>query len=188
MPPSHVRTLDSWNVGQSAVLLTGDSFEVSISICVYSTCLPSLQHSPALHPSLPPNALPRPNMLFQHYSTLQHAQTSPPAPSLHLNAPKRALPALQHIPTPSSRLHANVHTPTLPAPYKAIPSSARTRPSLEPCFLPKGLGNISKSDTVFADPPILFLTVESPVAGCLSDVLMRRGSRRKGVWYPGERL
>jgi hypothetical protein len=71
-----------------------ESFEVSILICVYSTCLPSLQHSPVLHPSLPSNALARPSALFQHYNTLQPAQTSPPALSVHLNAPKRALPAL----------------------------------------------------------------------------------------------
>ncbi|KAJ8582381.1 MFS general substrate transporter [Rhizopogon salebrosus TDB-379] len=41
------------------------------------------------------------------------------------------------------------------------------------CFLPNGLGNL----------------IGAPIAGRLSDILMRRwGSRRKGVWYPEDRL
>ncbi|KAJ8588628.1 MFS general substrate transporter [Rhizopogon salebrosus TDB-379] len=58
------------------------------------------------------------------------------------------------------------------------------------CFLPNGLGNFSE----YVDPCIhgssmLYLTVGAPVSGRLSDIVLSKWRvRRKGVWYPEDRL
>jgi hypothetical protein len=98
-----------------------ESFEVSILICVYSTCLPSLQHSPVLHPSLPSNALARPSAIpaLQHFATssnqpsctlrpFKRTKTRPASSLAHLNALLSSAcqsTPFQHLPGPF--LHPN---------------------------------------------------------------------------------
>jgi len=58
------------------------------------------------------------------------------------------------------------------------------------CFLPNGLGNFSKHILPYMHgPPTLYLTVGAPVAGRLSDIVVKKWRvRRKGVWCPEDRL
>ncbi|KAJ8596205.1 hypothetical protein M405DRAFT_209003 [Rhizopogon salebrosus TDB-379] len=60
--------------------------------------------------------------------------------------PKYTHPPFQHLPMPFLR-------PNQPA---------RTKPSLEPCFLPKGLGNLSKSYTRICRPSNSILDSRMP--------------------------
>jgi MFS family permease len=66
---------------------------------------------------------------------------------------------------------------------------SRTRPSSDCASSPPDWETSVSRDPWIHTSPTLSLTVGAPVAGRLSDIVVRKwGLRRKGVWYPEDRL